>query len=267
METESAGHRDELAEKLFEDEKVAERVAQDPLYVFVKNFWRQLLVAAIAIGAAVFIYQRFHDTYVQGMERGASVLSTVQRDYKRVVELGRQVKVGEAGLAKIGKDKVEAEQKKLDSLKTQQKEAHTQLGAAITALQRERPPYSNIAMVYQALVARTGGNLDGVRSALLGLDWQTITDTKSPQRLSAELGALVLAKSLLDNEITLAEGKSLLKALAEHGAIANVSAAISLSRIAQSDEERAAAQQTLIELKNKHPEQNNLLESEMGEIE
>lgn len=257
----------ELVDKLFEDENVAERVAQDPLYIFIKNYWRQILMAGAAFAAAFFIYQKFNENYVQGMERGSAVYARTQRVYHELIQSGNELNKAQQELSKAGADKKTELEKNATSAKAKYEELKKQLDASLVALAGERKPYGYLSKIYRGLLAKSEGDIEGVRSALREFNWATIANTESTERFVSELAELVLAKAMLDSEATAMEGRSRLKALADNGAVANVSAGIALVRAAGNPAEKTEAIATLADLKSRHPEQNSLLEEELSDLD
>lgn len=255
---------DELVDKLFADEQVAERVAQDPLYRFLKNNWRQLFVMIAGLAAAFFIYGKFTQTYVMGMERASAVYSQTQREYSEYLRLGDMAAKAEADALKSGADKKAEAEKKAADLKSRRAAVKSKLDASIAALENEKRPYSSLAAVYRALAARADGDIEAVRAALKGFDWKTPSDPDSKDRFAAELAGLVLAKALLDQPSTFDEGRTGLKSLAENGSTVNIAAAVAFLRSARNADERGDALALAENLKEKHPEQKSLLDTEMG---
>lgn len=261
---EPEGETGELVDRLFADAQAAERVAQDPLYIFLKNNWRQLFVVSAGLAAAFFIYQKFTETYNSGMERASATYAQVQRAYTEYTRLGDQSEKASSEAAKAAPDKKSEADKKAAMLKARRDAVRSQLEASMTALENERRPYSSLAPIYRALLARADGNLDGVRSALKNMDWRSISNADSNERFAAELAGLTLAKALLDKPTSFDEGRAALKALAEGGSTAHVSAAIALLRSARTSEERSEAFAAAEALKEKHPEQKALIDAEIG---
>ena len=102
---------------------------------------------------------------------------------------------------------------------------------------------------------------------LAGFNWEEVGAHRGAERFTAELGAMIKARQLLDETSTVTEGRELLAALAERGEYVHVSAALSLARIAESSDERAVALEVLTGLLNRTPEQTELLTPEIERLE
>jgi hypothetical protein len=82
------------------------------------------------------------------------------------------------------------------------------------------------------------------------------------KRLTTELGALILARTLVDGEQTFNEGVSLLEDLAREGQFVAASAALTWARIAPNEESKGRAESAIKSLKERFPEQASLLKDE-----
>ncbi len=241
---------------IFDDEVMRRTVLEDPLAKFVNKNWLQIIGVLIVVAVVYFGYVQFMSAYQTRMSGAADLYRKVREEYAALTET-------RASAVK------ETDAKKKEELTKSTQESSRKLSESIRALGDASYPYSEIARIYQALVLITvppGGALTAdvkaARQVLQPLNWEQ-EKTGSPKRLLAELRALLLGRTLLDDPSTIAEGRSMLKTLAQRGAVVHTAAALSLSQIASTDEEKKEAKAVLESLRSQHVEQGEVIDSEL----
>ena len=124
-------------------------------------------------------------------------------------------------------------------------------------------PYKKLSALINTLAAKERGDVATLKSLASQYSIDLITKAKGSDRMVAELSALAVARALLDLPDGEKQGSDMLKALAEQGETVGISAALSLARLASSEDEKKQAQALLKNLSEKRPEQAALLKNEI----
>lgn len=260
-----------LEDSLLGDPSVAQTVAEDPLFIFLRRWGRQLLMITALVLAGYFGNGLFQKSYTDSMRRYADVFASLRVQLAEIEGLrsasvsAREEsakKASDAAIAQEEKDKAAtAATKAEDDLK----QAQSQLNERLTALADARSPYAEIAAIYRGIVRTRSGDLQEARAAFGSLKWRELKADDSA-RFFGEMAAFGLAGALLESDASHAEGRQLLIDLARDGVMAHVAAALRLARLAQTEAERQEVLTILEALNNRYPEQNALLESEIKQL-
>lgn len=262
----------------------------DPLFRFLKDYWRQILLVVGVILAGVYARQVFRDTHVAEMERAADIFVRARSEFEqstklrtelaearlRLVELEQapsapQKKGAAAGAkaeAASPKPDTAAAASRVADLEKQLADSSRRLDGHLGSLADVRSPYREFGSLYRGLAARAAagdGNAVAEMRAALGVGTGTIAVPTKPD-LATELKAMALARALLDSPEGRGEGRQALTELATKGVYVNVSAAVALAHTARTPEERSAALKVIENLLATHPEQETILRPEVARL-
>lgn len=263
---------DPSSKRIFEDPAIAEALNEDPLFRFLSEYWKQVL---LIVGAVfVFIYGKgvYQDTYTSSMRHAGDLFASLRSEYAKYEGLVQEHKklasaapeVEEAANEVEGDAKKDAQ--KLAEVKENLSAAEERVQELIKYLSESRPPYTSISKIYAGLVARQKGELGELRAALSGFDWMGVSESNSVERFYSEVAALVMARALVDDEESYQKSRGLLAELAKDGEHVDVSAALTLARISLTEDEKSQARGVLESVVSNHPEQAALLESELKRL-
>jgi len=257
---------------IFTDPALARPFTEDPLFRFLKRHWKHLLLAVGAALAIVYTRNVFEETRTAELERAGDIMNRVRSEYATLGTLEGELASRQAAVTRLaadpraeGKAKEEAAGEaaaagqKLD-------ESRRRLESFLLALSDTRPPYRDLVPLYRTLIARAGNDEAKVRETLPLLAPAALSKPEAQERFVEELRALVAGRLLIDDDATLGEARARLKLLASEGAYVQVPAALSLSRIARSPEDRAEARTLLETIASKQPEQLALLQEELDRL-
>jgi len=260
-----------------------QRVAfEDPFARLIINHWKQIVLVIAAVAAGLYAKQVFDQTQIASQRRAADLFAAVRSSYEQIINLKSQrtkaadelAAASVAALvtnpaskdAKKNADPAEISQR-IAGLETRITEREALLTQSITSLGDARQPYQALAGLYGELLSRAGKPVD---SSVVPLNVGELANSWAQQngelRLIAELSALAKARGLLDQDSTLDQGVSILKALSSSGHYVATSAGLTLARIASTDSERAAALAILESVRKANPEQGALIEPELARL-
>ena len=294
-ESENGGRPKSLSDRIFEDPAIQLAAKEDPIFIFFQNWWRQILVVVAIVLAYQYGVDKFRQTYEASMKRSSEVFSRVRSEFNELKGFSRQLEKNSTELATLksklvakgntetplkegepeaNKDTNEADQKQIDQIEKRLSDAQKnfneskrKLGQYLEALADAKEPYSQIAVLYNGLVAHTSGDIEAMKSVLSGFSWESVTDLESNDRFLSELAASSLARALLEEDATYEEGKALLTKLANQGYYTHVTAAVTLARLAQTADEKKEVATILESILSKEDEQTNLIEPELERLQ
>ena len=252
---------------IYTDPALAQAPTDDPLYKWLNAHWRHLLSLVIAIAVITYFVGAFRDSYESSMRGAADIYARLQSEYNNysVAKSALSAAVIENDKKMAGKsaaEKNEAE-KGLENYYKNVEDAKSRLTQLVNSASYTREPYSVIADLYRGLMQRIENPKSPDLAALDKFrDWENVGKPNSDQRFYAELGALILARAYLDDATKRTDGEAMLKNLATKSQIVNVSAALTLSHIADTKEKRVEAKQILDTVLSKNPEQLDLVSDE-----
>lgn len=235
------------------------QLEEDPIFRFFAKYLKQVVIVAAAIFCFFFLKSEFQQSYEASMRDGAQELVKVRKEYATLLKNQRELEETKE-LAKTANEKVEdkeSRQKKIVELDKSVEESKRKLNEYLTVLGDKKIPYPKIAKTYRALLAAN----DKDYSVLMNMTSEFSIKGKSDSDLFySEMGSLLLGKSLLDSPDNSEQGKQMLLELAKNGQYAQVSAALTLKRIAETDQDKSEAKSLIDSIIAKHPEQSELLE-------
>ena len=247
---------EQAAAGLFEDDIVQRTLLEDPVAKFVSKNWRQIIGALIVALVVWFGYTQFESAAVTRREAAADLYRKVREQYAAFTD-------ARASALK------ETDAKKKEELVKSLQDSARKTAESVRALGDASYPYNEIGRIYQALLAilvpQDGAftpNVQAAREALQPLNWKE-QKAGSRERFLAELRALLLGRTLLDDKAGAAEGRELLKALAQNGSVVHASAALTLSQIAVTDDEKKEARLLLDTLRSAHAELGEVIDAEL----
>ncbi len=247
-EEETSGH------DIYTDPALA-REARDPVAEFLKRQWRQLLVGVLVVFAIVYVKNTLQESYRRGLSGSADAFYKAQDALENLKTAKKTLKdLEEKTLPTDAAEKEKAE-KERETARADLKAREERLQQSVAVLGDSMAPYNSFADLIKALAARESGDMQGVRSALAKYSPDTFSALKGSDRFIAELSLLALGRALLDAPESEADGKKILNALASKGEWAGVSAALTISRIAETEQEKKDAQALIADLSTRHPEQ------------
>ncbi len=264
--------------RIFDDPTIQQTVTEDPLFVFLKKWWRQLVGVAVTVFVVMYARDAFRETYVTNMQRAADIFAGVRISFAELetleedrTEKAQAVKEAQAALGDAPtKEQEEALTKAKDELQQAQVDydkSYEQFQNSIVALADERTPYKELGTLYAGLHDLRNGDLTAAEQKLMSLEWQGTQQIEPAVQFIGELATVALARGYLDNDETLSKGKSLLENVAENGSYAHISALTTLSLITSDGEEKAALEKRLASFSLDNPEQGELLETLMGRVQ
>ena len=233
-------------------DEIKEKAVDDPFARFLLGGWKQVAVLVLAVLAIVYLRNAWVRTQDLGVRAAADVYSQVRQEFSELKRLSSIVPSAE-------------EKAKNDEAIKRVKET---INHTLLALSESQKPYGQLASVYQAVSAELEGNDVAVKEALKANAEPTLgADEKGLPRLNHELGLLVSARASLDKPEFFSEGRRTLKMLSENGQFVNVSAAVTLARIASNPEEKSEAISVLQSILNNQPEEDKIIEPELKRLQ
>ncbi len=256
----------------FRDTVVNSTLVEDPLFKFLSKYWRQVGLTIAAVLVSYFAVQSFKDTYVKSMQRAADLFVDVQKNMEGLPAIEAALLAAQKEKEEKGKD-LKADQKAKDEVaakvvKAEEdlKKAQDRLKDMLTALADTREPYSHLASTYKGLLAWKMNEFDSARGALeSAAKWRNVA-ADGKERVFMEGAALALAGLMIEKSEFTNAARANLQDLARDGQYVNIVAALRLSRLASTADERKAARSLLEELMLKHPEQTELLSKEISQL-
>ncbi len=230
---------EETSGPLFENQAAQQAMIEDPLFVFLKNQWQNLLWGVVIVLVVLYGKNAFEQSKQANLERASDVYVRLKQEYEQFTAME-------------------------DINATAYKETQKRLQGYVSALRDEPSPYDQVATLYDSLLAAHSGDTDKVQNMLGSIKLSDIDVSNADQRLFAELSLLSLSRSLLDKEDAVQTGKATLYELATNGAFVRVAAALSFARVAKEVEEREKAAAVLEDIVRAQPEQAELVENELA---
>lgn len=236
-----------------------EQAVEDPLVKFFEKNWRVLSVCVAVVLLGILARDAYRANFESTMQQAADVFGFTRKEYAALVELEKQINAAESG-----RSEGEEPSDELKQLGQSRDEALKRLKGNLIALSGEREPYRSFATFYSGLVSATTGDREVALTTFKSLDWRSKGDG-SLLRMIGELAALNSARILIDGgDQERLQGLAILEELASSASYARVSAALTLSRLAESDVDKQKVVSLLEGVQSDHPEQSDLL---TGEIE
>lgn len=255
---------------IFEDPTVSKTLREDPIMKTLIRWWQQILVAALVVAAVIYARHRFTEAYYARLGEASDVFSRASGEMSRDISLAEQIESVRKDLASTTGDpkKQEELQKKIQELESERNEVGRRLQEVLAALGDTRPQYSNLVPFYRVLMYQQKGDIKSVLNSVDDPEnWATVDASKQGDRFVAELLTLVYSRSLLDDPSESQRAKTLLKQLAESAVFARVPAALTLSKIAQGEQERADVAGLLERISKDMPEQSDLIKDELARLQ
>ena len=261
---------------------VASAVRDDPLFRFLAQSWRSVVVVVLAIAAAWYGWRGFQSTREESVRHAADIFSRLRIEFeelnrlnaeratvlKEVAELEQNIaspaaapKRGENAKAGVVAN-AEEQQKEID-----QKRARLEEIAATVTKTRERAqqtsllltdarePYRSLAALYQVLI-----QADGSSAVPPPAESAAATELALVQELQT------LAAARRELEVNRAEGIERLVGLAESAHYTRAYAALILAQIADSEQERVRAREIIEGVQRNFPDQSALLDGELRRL-
>lgn len=251
---------------IYTDPAIAKMNMDDPLVKWFMANWRKGSVVIIAALVLAYFVNAYRESYESSMRGAADVyvgLESAYKEYLTAVSANEKI---DKDIVGNPSDKEANDKKSADSLK-KLNEAKSHLTQLINSTAGTRDPYKSIAELYRALMARVESPGTVNSPALEQFrNWKSIGSAGSRERFYGELGALILARGLVDDEAKRADGEQLLKELSKDGVFANVSAALSLAYLADSKERMSEALANLEAINQSTSGQSDLLNDEIKRL-
>lgn len=232
---------------LFDDPDIQENIKDDPVFQFMKRHQSTLLTLAVVGIFGYFLYQWYEKNQLELMQSQATLLSEL-KDSVETWEEGKQA-LGELPEDASEEDKTKS-QEELEAV------ARKVMGK-LEALQNGSFPYNQIALGYKARFLAEAGRV----SELEGLLTEIESARVEKDAHYADLARLLIAKAMFNEKELEERGWKLLTELTKVNSFVATSAAISLSRLANSDIRKQDAKLAIEELKARQPEQGAALDA------
>ena len=250
---------------IFEDPAIAAAAQNDPFARWVIRHWRTIIGILLAIAAGMLGYHRFTSVALEKRSAATAVLNSVQESYSQLLKKdeslvtlrGKEVTTTDVAEQEKVKKEIETTTREVDQLRDK-------VTLMVDSLETS-PPYGLLKNLYRGLLAARVKDYDKTQGIIALQSWEQIGKPESSERLVAELLTYALARSLIDSDAHREFARSQLVGLAERGSFAAVQAASTLLLIAQSDAEKAQAQELVAKLKVKFPAQQRYLSSNDSE--
>lgn len=252
---------------IFQDPALAQTVQDDPLFLFLKKWWLHVAVVAGAIVLGIYAKGAFEETHRAEMSRSADRFMEMQGQFEELAALEAAVLKAEADVAAAAADKKEAAGKALADAQQKLREGRTRLDNLLATLADAREPYAELGKLYRGALALRGNDFAAAQSTLSANRWTGIEDVESSSRFIAELEAFTLARAELDQENLRSAARGHLRGLAERGAHFDIAAALALASASGNDEEKAEARAVLENLRARAPEQTEVIESALNQLQ
>lgn len=259
-ESRFAGH------DIFQDPALAETMKDDPLFLFLKKWWLQVVFVGAAIVLGVYAKGAFEDTYRAEQGRSADLFMELQARFDEIPGLEAALAKALADEAKAG-DKKEDAAKKVTAARNALDQSKARVESVLASLADTKKPYSDLAQLYRGALAARSGDVAAASTALSTDSWTKIVDTQSNERFYAELGALVLARAQLDQAASVASARSALRSLAQQGSFFDVAAGLALASASQTAEEKQEARGALELILTRSPEQSEALSAALERLQ
>ncbi len=248
---------------IFEDPAIAAAGRDDPFVQFVSAQWKRILAILCAIGISMVAYNTFNTTRELKKAAATELFGQVREQYESIVMKQAELSNQQSDLAtKSDADKKDSEGKIAELVKEIDL-LHQKTKLMIVSLDSPAP-FDLLGRLYGGLLAARFGEYETTKAALIANQWEIVGRAGSSERFAAEMATLGLGKALTDSEPFLAAGKAALFGLAERGEFAAVPAAVSLSSMAVSAEEKTKVRELLTTLRGRFPSQEKFI-SEAGE--
>ncbi|NLF25502.1 MAG: hypothetical protein GX589_07580 [Deltaproteobacteria bacterium] len=242
---------------VLQDPLIKRVINEDPLFRFLFKWRRPLVWALVLVACLAYIQFHLNQSRQENKNRGADLYAEVRKEFLLLERLDKE----------LADKKDESDQEK-ERLTQELKSVKDRLNGKLDALQDQKEPYRKIGQAYRALTAVKTGDPKQFESLMSQLDLdRELASVASEEALYVELPALLLARALLDHEEGVEMGKRTLRTLSQKAKYVRVSAALTLSTIAQSEGERAEALALLQQIQKDLPEQGSLIEHQLIEME
>lgn len=220
--------------------------SDDPLVTITRKYTKPAVIVATLVGALVYGSYVFKQTAIAGIESASGSFSAFHDDYESYINIKDE----------LNKPGLSAEKKK--DLEQREKDISAKVSAELAGLADVRDPYRSIGLVYSELF----NSIKNDKPISASSNWKSLP--QGLNRMLEEGKAFAGAKKQVDIDYKL--GKGLLKGLAESGQYFNSVAAISLSRMADSEEEKADAIAILENLKTTIPNLTDIFNRELSRL-
>lgn len=252
-------------DRIFRDPAITDAVASDdPLMKFLGRHWRLLLVLVFGYALVWFLQVAIREAKNRRAEQASEALTKVEDSFAQFLSANSEMISAAGGaveaVAKTGEknhsEKTEAARKRRD-------DERALLDERIKIVSEQGGTYAEIGQLYGTIARATAeGTLHSDVSGLGAATWQE-RKPEASDRLLGELAGYVRAKVNLGQPDLRAEGVAALGALAQEGVYLNAAAAIALVGTASNEDEKAAAMAVVTAVRERHPEQIDLLKEEL----
>ena len=236
---------------------------RDPIGEFLKKQWRPALIVVVLAFAAIYVRDTLRASHQVSLEASANSFFKAQEALEDFRKAKKTLAELEAKPLSKEKEKQLEEEKLRSEASADLALRGDRLKQSTLVLSDALEPYKKLSALINTLAAKERGDVATLKSLASQYSIDLITKAKGSDRMVAELSALAVARALLDLPDGEKQGSDMLKALAEQGETVGISAALSLARLASSEDEKKQAQALLKNLSEKRPEQAALLKNEI----
>ena len=207
---------------------IQQSIAQDPLFVFLEKYWRQLVVVGLAIAAIFYVRQSYLSAQDESKKRAADAFL----DFESVFVAERQALLAPSDASANG------EPSKSD--------ARDRVLAMITSLEDQPSPYRELGELYMTILSSAPGSID-----VKQID--TVKNADGAQFID-ELRQLVILRKAIDSDTTRDKAFQALVMFAGKAQYVGPTALGSAARITKDAEERDAVKAAASSLQSERPE-------------
>jgi hypothetical protein len=269
-ESEQSGGADfpeqgEAGERIFTDPVLEQAVTEDPLFVFLKKYWRTVVVCLLVVVAGVLGRRAFEQTYDASMRRSADLYQNVRQAYSEYQQVAQRQQTLSTQV-EIADDSERTDlQAKLKEADEELAGAESTLKQMITALGDAKAPYSDFAHAYDGLFALQRGDMEQAQRDLALLDWKNL-DVSDARRVVGEVLDLSIAGELASEEQSRSDGLAQLKMLAEQAEYVAAAAAVRYVHLAEGTEGEKESQALLQAVQARQPQQSDILDDLLSDL-
>lgn len=232
--------------------------SHDPFFAWLTTWWRPLFVACIAVLAVGYARHMFTENARQSAESASEAFSKMHSNFEEYLSALQSQQTLKNRENPTDKKALEDLEKSRNSAEERVKDTRVKFESALQFVGDVGEPYRSFKPLYAGLINLADGKQEEASAVLSDLKWKDLPS--GLERILGEGAALSVGRALVDRDD--AKGKEVLIDLVKSGMYMNAPAAIIMSRVAKSDDERKTAQSLVEEVNKNHPEQAKLLEKD-----
>jgi len=254
------------ARDIFRDPALAESTDNDPLVKFIVKNSKYLIALLIAAPLIFFGINNYQETNLLKRQSATRLYSEIRDQFSNYQSLQIELTKARVDLEKAEKDKKTELESKIKKDEDTLREGRQRADKMIQSLgDTAIEPFVGLARLYAALFAIQDGDVPKAQNLIGTPQWES-AEAGTPERYVGELSELVAARSLLNDPLTEDSARVRLIKLASNGTTAKLSAALTLARVAHTDEQKKGATDILNQVKQAQPEQAKYIDPVLEQL-